>query len=139
MLNSDDDKLKTAKGYYRNALEEFELVSFCFETKRFKLLIPRCYYSIFNLCRIIMVLELEDTRSHKVRISNFNKTVIHERKQFDSKYGSFLTTLEKYRGLCDYEANFNIDKDLAIELYNETLEFSEVLKDYIKQYGIEGK
>ncbi len=134
MLTSE--KREKAISYYNNAIDEYSLVEYCIKNKLYNRLMSCCYYYIFNLCRAIMVIEASDTRSHKVLLAEFNRIIVHERGIFTRKYGSLLNTLERQRGLCDYEANYNIDKDLALLLYKDTLEFAKILKDYLKQYGI---
>ncbi len=126
-----------AIGYYHNALDEYSLVEYCSEKRMYNRLMSRCYYYIFNLCRAIMVMEASDTKSHKVLVGEFNRIIVHERGVFDKKYGSLLNTLERQRGLCDYESNYVMDKDFSILLYNETIEFGQVLRDHIRGYGIE--
>ncbi len=130
------EQKEKAISYYNNALEEYSLAEYCIKRKLYSRLMSRSYYYIFNLCRAIMVIEASDTRSHKVLISEFNRIIVHERTLFEKKYGSLLKNLERQRSLCDYEANYIIDKDLALLLYKDTLEFAEILKDYLKQYGI---
>lgn len=59
--------------------------------------------------------------------------MIHERKVFDRSYGSLLSTLEKQRGLCDYEPNYNMDKEFALYLYEQGMLFGEELQNYINE------
>ena len=105
-----------------------------FETGKYKLAIPNLYYYIFNLCRAIISVEYEDTSKHKTLLGNFNKKIIHERKEFNKSYGSLLTTLEKQRGLCDYEPNYKMDKDFAIYLQEQSMLFGDELLDYINKH-----
>ncbi len=127
----EQDKKELARGYYEKAVDELNLVRFCEKSGKYNLLISRMYYYIFNLCRTIMVLEDEDTKSHKTLMGNFNRIMIHERGIFDKSYGSLLTTLEKQRGLCDYEANYRIDKDFALYLAEQGETMGEDLSQYI--------
>lgn len=128
-----DDKIQIAIGYYKNAIQKQELAEYCINTGKYKQAIPLDYYYIFNLCRLIYSLEYTDISSHKTLLGNFNKTYIHEQKIFNRKYGSFLHTLEKQRGLCDYEANYPMDKDMALFLHEESKEFATYLLAYVNQ------
>lgn len=133
MLN--ESQIDIITGYYDNAKEKKELTDYCFNTGKYKLGIPNLYYYIFNLCRAIIATEYEDTSKHKTLLGNFNKTMIHERKVFDRSYGSLLSTLEKQRGLCDYEPNYKMDKEFALYLYEQGMLFGEELQNYInKEY-----
>ena len=65
-------------------------------------------------------------------LGEFNRVYVHEKKIIPGEYGSFLNSLEKQRGLCDYEANYLLDKDLALYLHKKADEFGKILVEYIK-------
>lgn len=129
-----NEKIKKAKGYYINALEKRDMASFGYETKRYKQMVANDYYEIFNLCRVIYSIEEQNTSKHKTLLGNFNKVFVHERQEFDKAFGTFLHTLEKMRGLCDYEANYEIHKDFAIYLHEQTDNYSNLLLEYIAKH-----
>lgn len=126
-----EDRYNKAKGYYSNAVEKQELANYCCEKGKYKQMVVLDYYCIFNLCRIIYSIEYTDTSSHKSLLGNFNKIYVHEKKLFDKTLGSFISTLEKQRGLCDYEANYPIDKDFALYLHEQTQIIADILISYI--------
>ena len=128
----DEDRIKASAGYYDLALQNKELADYCMNSSRYKQAIPLDYYYIFNLCRLIYSVEYEDTSKHKTLLGEFNRIYVHEKKAIPSEYGSFLNSLEKQRGLCDYEANYSLDKDLAQYLHKKADEFGKILVEYIK-------
>ncbi len=114
------------------ALQKKELADYCMNSNRYKQAIPLDYYYIFNLCRLIYSAEYEDTSKHKTLLGEFNRIYVHEKAAFPGEYGSFLNSLEKQRGICDYEANYTLDYDLALYLHRKADDFGKILVDYIK-------
>lgn len=126
------EQVLKANGYYKKAMEKKELVEYCIHKGFYNMSISESYYYIFNLCRAIMTLYGNDTKSHKTLIGNFNKIMIHEREIFNRSYGSLLTTLEKQRDMCDYESNYFIPKDFALYLYEQSNLFGQELINYYR-------
>lgn len=128
----DEGMIKNAVGYYDLAIQKKELAEYCMGTGKYKQMLPLDYYYIFNLCRLIYSTEYADISKHKTLIGEFNKVYVHEKAAFPKEYGSFLNSLEKQRGLCDYEPNYSVDKDLALYLHEKADEFGKELIKYIK-------
>lgn len=69
-----DDRKKSLCVYrYNDAMETLETAKLCFDNKRYKDTLNRCYYAAFYAIKTVLALESVDFRRHKDVVAYFNQ------------------------------------------------------------------
>lgn len=75
----------------QNAEDTLDTAQLCFENKRYKDTINRCYYAAFYAVKAVLALEERDFKRHKDAVAYFNQnyvaTEIFQREIGKRKYG----------------------------------------------------
>lgn len=114
---------------YNDAMETLETAKLCFDNKRYKDTLNRCYYAAFYAIKAVLALESVDFRRHKDVVAYFNQHYVAT-EIFPRELGRKLSRLKQKRETSDYD-DFYI---ASFEEAEEQIQTTALIIEYVKTY-----
>lgn len=135
MLSVENKAIDLCVYRLQNAEDTLDTARLCFDNKRYKDTINRCYYAAFYAVKAVLALEEKDFKRHKDAVAYFNQNYVAT-EIFQREIGKRLGRLKRKRESSDYDDFYVASCDEALEQFEAAELIVKNVKVYLKDRGI---
>lgn len=128
----DNNRKNLAKYRLETSADQIDTAELLITNHKYKDVLNRSYYSIFNAMRAVLALDGVDFKKHSAVISYFRQNYIKP-KIFDTSLSEIIGTAFKIRNQSDYDDFYVASKEDAIKQLNEAKLFYNAIEKYLNR------